>query len=470
MRHSWIRSVSAAAAALLTFGGIAIGAPSVQAETPAGPAPYTTGEGMTHWVGQFKPGSDLEHYADWVLDQVDVPEEDRASRKPDGYLFGELDMVWLYLTPSEADKANGLIGQAPMVAAETTSPVSLPTPVDSGGPMAAPGQLGFETVPTGIARIGTPLWGDGVRAPTMGDVKVAVVDTGVDARHTDLHVVGGFNCSQDSRGPAGFGIDAHGHGTHVAGTIGAKANDEFVVGAAPGVNVYSEVTFDSSGSASGAMVLCAVNKALEHDVDIISASLGGGHVATTCGGPSVYTNGWCRAATEAIVVVAAGNDAMDAINAGPANIDSQALVTVGAIVDFDGRPGGTAVGFPGCGLGHRDDYLASFSNFGSTVDVVAPGGCILSTLPAQSWGFSSGTSMATPAVAGVFANFLSRYPGCEGAQAVRAVVAYADRFEIDYDGWPGADPPPMIRYVEPDRAPTTDPEADPCRIPTEAQS
>src|SRR5690606_30346916 len=204
--------------------------------------------------------------------------------------------------------------------------------------------------------------------------------------------------------------------------------------------------------------------------DIISASLGGSSVATACGGPSVYVNGWCKAARKAVVVVAAGNDGQDAITKAPANVDSAGLVTVGAVVDFDGVAGGTAVGFPGCGLGHRDDWLASFSNWGTSVEVVAPGGCILSTLPQQGWGHSSGTSMATPHVAGVFANFMARYNGCRGDAAVRAVLGYADRFEPDYGGWMGADVPPMIRYVLPDPEQTTRPDADPCKIPTESTS
>lgn len=451
-------------AALISI--VLIFAGSLMAVMP-GQAAAAEPDGMVHWVGEFEAGSDLEHYADWVLDKVGVSGDDFCDRKPgcpqggDGWRMTELDMIWLFLTPTEAEKANALVGQAPLVAAELTGVVSLPEPVDGGGPLAAPGQMGLQQVPVGMERIGVPFDEWRMSGPSHGGVKVAVIDTGIDGRHDDLNVVGGYNCSQDERGPEGYDIDPHGHGTHVAGTVGARHNDIYVTSPAPGVPLLSEVTFGASGSASGAMVLCAVNKALEHDADIISASLGGGHVATRCGGPSVYTNGWCKAARRAVVVVAAGNDAVDAIHKGPANVPG--VVTVGAIVDFDGQPGGLGLGHPGCGFAHRDDYLAVFSNWGSTVDVVGPGACILSTMPGQSWGYNSGTSMITPLVSAVFAAAAAEFPDCRGQDLVRMVLGYArqwahDHPEDGYDGWPGAFPPPMIRYVDEDPLRVQDPE------------
>ena len=462
MRHSLLRLIVAASSALATIGGAA----ALGSESPASALEDagTTAARYEHWVGEFAPGSDLEHYADWVLDQVGVPAEDRAGRKPDGYLFTELDMVWLYLTGDEADRANGLIGQNGLDAAETTSTVSLPEPVEGGGPWVSPGQRGYEIVPAGITRIGVPVdeWRS---APSSGGVLVAAVDTGTDGRHPDLNVVGGFNCSQDNRGPEGYDIDVHGHSTHLSGTIGARLNGSDVVGVAPGVGILSEAVFGSAGSASGAMVLCGVNKALEHGADIISASLGGEHLATRCGGPSVYTNGWCKAARRAVVVVAAGNSAMDAIFFGPANVDAPGLVTVGAMIDYDGLAGGAGRGYPGCGYEHRDDYVAVFSNWGPDVDVVAPGGCVESTMPNNMLGWMSGTSMATPHVSGIFAAFMAEFPDCRGEEAVRTVLNYAERWARDhpedgYDGWPG-DPdnaPPLIRYVDEDPLDFQDPE------------
>lgn len=453
-----MKRLAAAVAAVLAVAGISIAERNpARADMPAA---------MVHWVGEFEPGANLDHYDDWVLDQVGVLASDHAARKPNGHLMWELDMIWLYLTIDEADDANALIGQAPLTAAETTGVVSLPEPVEGGGPWVSPGQRGTQIIPVGLTRIGVPA-AEWVSSPSSNGVRVAVIDTGTDGRHPDLNVAGGYNCSQDDRGPEGYDIDLHGHSTHLSGTIGAIFNDSDVAGIAPGVAIYSEAVF-STGSASGAMVLCGLNKALEHGADVINASLGGEHIATRCGGPSVYTNGWCKAAMRAVVVVAAGNDTMDSIFFGPANVDAPGLVTVGAFIDYDGIGGEQGRGHPGCGYQHRDDYLAVFSNFGVMVDVVAPGGCVESTMPGNQLGWMSGTSMATPHVTGVFAAFMAEFPDCRGDDAVRAVLGYArtwarDHPEDGYSGWPGADPPPMIRWVDEDPLRIQDPdEPKPC--------
>lgn len=466
-----LRPIAVATTLLLLAGFILSGYVNVD-KAEAADAPDPGGGGYKHWLGEFNQAdneTELEHYANWVLDQVGVPSEEQGRRKPNGYLMAELDMVWLYLTSAEADKANGLIGQNGLDAAETTSVVSLPEPVEGGGPWVTPGHRGREIVPSGITRIGVPVdeWRS---SPSSNGVSVAIIDTGVDGRHPDLNVVGGFNCSQDNRGPEGYDIDPHGHGTHIGGTIGARFNGSDVVGVAPGVSLWSEAVFGAAGSASGAMVACGVNQALAHGADVLSLSLGGQHIATRCGGPSVYTNVFCKAARRAVVVVAAGNDAMDAINFGPANVDASGLVTVGAFIDYDGAGGGLGYGYPGCGYEHRDDYLAVFSNFGFEVEVVAPGGCVESTLPASQLGWMSGTSMATPHVSGIFAAFMAEFPDCRGEDAVRTVLKYARDYaaahpEEGYDGWPGAEPPPIIRYVdeEPLRIQPTPPaEPTPC--------
>jgi hypothetical protein len=115
-------------------------------------------------------------------------------------------------------------------------------------------------------------------------------------------------------------------------------------------------------------------------------------------------------------VVAAGNDASDARKWIPASYDE--AITVSAIGDFDGRPGGDG---GGCG-GTLDDRFAHFSNYGLDVDITAPGVCILSTLRGGGYGYSSGTSMATPAVAGGAALYLSSRPGARPAQVRLALI------------------------------------------------
>lgn len=469
LRRAWLAVATTAA---LIGGTAAFGV-----ESPVARAVDSLAATHEGWVGEFDQADDaeeLKHYAEWVLDQVGVPANEQARRYPAGDcgIMTALDMVGLYLTQTEVEAANGLVGQGGLTGASTAFEVDLIEPVEVSGPWTAMGQTGVEVYPTGVQRIGTPDWTTGALRPDpMSQIRVAVVDTGIDASHPDLNVVDGRNCSGDARGPEGWGSDPHGHGTHVAGTIGAIAgNDIYVEGVAPGVPLIDATVFGESGSASSMTVLMGLNAALELEADVINLSLGGEHTPMRCGGPDPWTNGFCKAARQAVVVVAAGNDDIDAVNKGPANIPD--VLTVGAIVDFDGQPGALDVG-NSCGFGHLDDELAVFSNFGLGVDVVAPGGCILSTTPLAQWGLLSGTSMASPHAAGVLANFMARYVDCDGQDAVKAVVRYAERWaaahpDDDYTGWPGYEQPPMIRYIaeDPPEVGYVDPDnpVDPCKI------
>jgi subtilisin family serine protease len=485
--RSRTRAAVAATTILFTAGAVTMAYVSV--DDTAAHADTLTAATSEHWIGEFDQADDadeLRHYADWVLDQVGVPTNEQARRHPEGDcgIMSAIDMVGLYLTMAEAEQADGLVGQGGLTGSSTSFAVDLIEPVEQSGPWGAMGQRGVEEYPTGVQRIGTPDWTDNGHPPSMSQVRVAVVDTGIDASHPDLNVVDGRNCSGDSRGPDGWGNDPHGHGTHVAGTIGAIAsNDVYVEGVAPGVPLLDATVFGESGSASSMTVLMGLNAALELGADVINLSLGGEHTPMRCGGPDPWTNGFCKAAQQAVVVVAAGNDDIDAVHKGPANIE--ALMTVGAVVDFDGVSGSAEIGQVGCGFEHFDDELAVFSNFGEPadraggLDVVAPGGCILSTLPLAQWGHLSGTSMASPHAAGVVASFMARYTDCrEPPSVIRAVVKYATRYADshpdDYSGWPGANPPPMIRYIaeDPPEYGYVDPDSprDPCIIGTEVPS
>jgi subtilisin family serine protease len=204
--------------------------------------------------------------------------------------------------------------------------------------------------------------------------------------------------------------------------------------------------------------------------DIASLSLGGEHLAAECGGFDPYTSGFCRAIAQGLLVFAsAGNDAIDSIYKAPANMPG--VITVSALGDFDGIPGGEGGPQAGCSLGYyqADDQLAFFSNWGSQVDVIAPGVCILAVLPGNQWGFTSGTSPATPFAVGVTAAFMIEYPDCDGQDAWKAVLGYSKRPEwVDglgvWDGDKGPDKEPLIRYVTTE-APMF--EENPCKIPFE---
>lgn len=267
----------------------------------------------------------------------------------------------------------------------------------------APRSIFAQAVPTGIKRIfadqNASLDIDGTDDFRV-DVDVAVIDTGIDFEHSDLNVVGGIDCSGGSPmggscGPGGD--DDHFHGTHVGGTIGALDNGEGVVGVAPGARLWAVKVLDHRGSGFSSWIVAGIDwvAANADTIEVANMSLGG--------------SGFSQAEYDAIqgavnagvaFAVSAGNSNADASGYTPAAFDN--VLTVSALADFDGVPGGLAV--PGC-RSDQDDTLADFSNWGSAVDVAAPGVCILSTFPIEDGGLGtiSGTSMASPHVAGALA-------------------------------------------------------------------
>jgi subtilisin len=233
------------------------------------------------------------------------------------------------------------------------------------------------------------------------DVDVAVIDTGIDLDHPDLNVKGGVTCT--SRWPWGSatcstgGDDDHYHGTHVAGTIAAIDNGIGVVGMAPGARLHAVKVLNSQGSGYTSWIVAGINWVAGNagTIEVANMSLGG--------------SGYSQAQYDAIqgavnkgvaFAVAAGNSDDDAKNYSPAAFDN--VLTVSALADFDGEPGWS--GSPTC-RNDQDDTLADFSNWGSAVDIAAPGVCILSTYPVGKGGYGtiSGTSMASPHAAGALA-------------------------------------------------------------------
>ena len=232
------------------------------------------------------------------------------------------------------------------------------------------------------------------------DVDVAVLDTGIDFEHPDLNVMGGVNCSGGPpfRGKCKEGgDDDHYHGTHVAGTIGAIDNGFGVVGVAPGARLWSVKVLNSQGSGYSSWIIAGIDwiAANADEIEVANMSLSGY-------GFNQAEHDAIQGAVNAGVAfaVAAGNDGGDATDYSPAGFDN--VLTVSALADFDGLAGGS--GSPTC-RNDQDDTLADFSNWGSTVDIAAPGVCILSTFPIEQgeYGTISGTSMASPHVAGALA-------------------------------------------------------------------
>lgn len=257
-----------------------------------------------------------------------------------------------------------------------------------------------QTVPTGIQRIfavGNPNVTINGSDDLRIDVDVAVLDTGIDLNHPDLNVVASTNCSGGSpfkqRCGTG-GDDDNGHGTHVAGTIGALDNGEGVVGVAPGARLWSVKVLDRHGSGYLSWIIAGIDyiTANADKIEVANMSLGGTFESAAFDAAIAKS-----VAAGVAYAVAAGNSAEEADAHSPANHPD--VLTVSALADFDGLPGG--LGAPTCRV-DQDDTLADFSNFGDLIEIAAPGVCIFSTLPGG-YGTFSGTSMASPHAAGALA-------------------------------------------------------------------
>jgi subtilisin family serine protease len=269
--------------------------------------------------------------------------------------------------------------------------------------------IDVQTLPTGIDRI------DGELSSTASgngsgsvSVDVAVIDTGIDLTHPDLNVVGGVNCSTGRSYR-----DGHGHGSHVAGTIGARDDGNGVVGVAPGARLWAVRVLNNAGSGSWASVICGVDwvTANAGTIEVANMSLGGtGDDTGGCSDGGLH-EAICNSVEAGVTyAVAAGNSADDAGNHVPAAYDE--VITVSALADFNGLPGGGAA--PTC-RADEDDTLANFSNFGADIDLIAPGVCIYSTWKRGGYNTISGTSMASPHVAGAAALYKAGNPGASPA-------------------------------------------------------
>ena len=258
-----------------------------------------------------------------------------------------------------------------------------------------------QTIPTGIQRIfaddnsNLSINGDD---SSRVDADVAILDTGIDFDHPDLNLVMVIDCTWS--GPKmgtceGTRDDGHGHGTHVAGTIGALDNEYGVVGVAPGVRLWAVKVLTNYGTGTTEQVIAGIDWVAEHadQIEVANMSLGGTGESTAM---DLAIGG---AVAEGVTfVLAAGNRAMDVDNYHPGGHPD--AITVSALADFDGLPGG--LGEPTC-RDDIDDTLADFSNYGAGVDIAAPGVCIYSTYLDGRYATMSGTSMAAPHVSGAAA-------------------------------------------------------------------
>lgn len=223
-------------------------------------------------------------------------------------------------------------------------------------------------------------------------VRIYVLDTGILYSHTkfESRAVFGF----DAYG--GTGADCNGHGTHVAGTAAG-----YTYGVAQRATLVSVRVLDCSGNGAASAVIAGVDWVTQHHVKpaVANMSLGG---AGNTSLDAAVANSIAAGVTYAI---AAGNSNADACNYSPARVP--AALTVGATTSVDAR--------------------SSFSNWGSCVDVFAPGSAITSTWYTSTTATMTldGTSMASPHVAGAAATYLQQYPTATPAAVATAIKNYA---------------------------------------------
>ena len=273
-----------------------------------------------------------------------------------------------------------------------------------------------QTLPTGINRIQGDIssTASGNGSGSVGTA-VAVIDTGIDPSHPDLNVAGGHNCSTGRTFK-----DGNGHGTHVAGTIAAKDDANGVVGMAPGAPLYAVRVLNNAGSGSWSSVICGINwvtaNAASKGIKVANMSLSGSGSDGTCGSAALH-QAICNSVGAGVTyVVAAGNSGTDFKGSVPAAYDQ--VLTVTAVADFNGRPGGGAAATCRADV---DDTAADFSNYATLASdqshtIAAPGVCILSTWKGGGYNTISGTSMASPHVAGTAALCISS-GACSGTPA-----------------------------------------------------
>jgi subtilisin family serine protease len=266
----------------------------------------------------------------------------------------------------------------------------------------------------------TPSWGidriDQVALPlsssftynaTASGVDAYIIDTGILTTHQEFggRAVGGFS----SIGTSTNWTDQNGHGTHVAGTVGGAT-----YGVAKNVNLYAVRVLDGSGSGTTSGVIAGINWAITHHTSrpaVANMSLGGG--ASSSLDAAVQS-----AVNDGIVMcVAAGNNSRNASNYSPARVS--AAITVGA-----------SGAYPT--LGTNYDAYASYSNYGSIVDLFAPGSYITSAwyLSNTATNTISGTSMATPHVTGVAALYKSNNPAASPAAVEAALKSASTKGKI----------------------------------------
>ena len=251
-------------------------------------------------------------------------------------------------------------------------------------------QILKQITPWGINRIGSRLVN--AMGNTGKGIKIGILDTGIDYTHPDLsnNYKGGYNFVDNNTDAR----DYNGHGTHVAGIIGAEDNDIGVVGVAPEVYIYSVRVLDYAATGTASDITAGLEWCLNNNMQIVNMSLG------SCEDSLSVSRSLDVLYDHRILLIAAAGNSGNAMGDGD-SIDNPArynsVIAVGATDINDNR--------------------ASFSSTGPKLEISAPGKDIYSTLPGNKYASMSGTSMASPHVAGTMALIMKANPWMTNVQA-----------------------------------------------------
>ena len=280
-------------------------------------------------------------------------------------------------------------------------------------PRVAPAPRTGQETPWGITRVQAS---DAWKTTRGQGVKVVVIDTGIDRTHPDLaaNIKGGWNTITKSDN---FNDD-NGHGSHVSGTIMALDDDKGVIGVAPKVDLYGVKVLNAKGSGTFDDVIAGMLWAVENKMEVANMSLGANQ-----GNQSLADAVEVMRKAGVILIAAAGNS--------------------GAAVGYPAAyPGAIAVA-----ASDNKDKLASFSSRGPAVAVIAPGVAVKSAFKAGGYSTLSGTSMATPHVAGLTALYVATHKGATPQQARTALAAASSKLPGVPDEGQGAGLPSAAKLV-----------------------
>jgi subtilisin len=280
-----------------------------------------------------------------------------------------------------------------------------------------------QSLPTGINRVDGDLSstksGDG---KGVVNVDIGILDTGIDLNHPDLNVYRQVSFVSGTSS----GNDNNGHGTAVAGVAAARDNSQGVVGLAPGARLWAIKVLDANGVGFSSDIIKGIDYVTQHanEIDVVNLSFG------AVGKNDALHNAIIKSVKAGVTyTAAAGNEGKDASSVFPASFPE--VITVSAIVDIDGKCGGKSSISTTAG---KDDTFASFSNYGSVIDMAAPGVFIKTTTRGGSYTSFSGTSASTAHVTGAAALYKSEHPGASPSDVRNALRSLGSSIDTKCDG------------------------------------